>query len=118
MLILTLKARRLIDGAVNAYGSEHQRTVWRGFARAHPDIRRGPADPHEDGTGAFPPDVAEVAQSVLNQMFDAVQRRQLASQSEEDVAEFSNDLAFIRSVVRTLNRHAPRTASLNHGVAL
>ena len=118
MLILTFKARRLIDRAVNAYGSEHQREVWRAFVRARPDVRRGPADPYEDGAGAFPPEAAEVARSVLNQMFAAMQRRaQDASLTEDEIADFGNDLAFVRSVLRTLNRHAPRSAALSQGVS-
>ncbi|HYU12643.1 MAG TPA: hypothetical protein VEK82_08700 [Stellaceae bacterium] len=117
MLIFTFKARRLISRAVNAYGNDDQREIWRSFVVAHPEVRRGPADPHEDGTGAFPPDVAEVAHSVLNQMFNAMQLRLKSAASEDKEADISNDLAFIRSVVKTLSRHAPRQAAFGHGVS-
>jgi hypothetical protein len=118
MLILTLKARRLIDRAVNAYGNDHQREVWRAFGREHPEVRRGPADPYEDGAGGFPPEAAEIARSVLNQMFNATQQRaQSAGLNEDEVADFSNTLAFIRSTVRTLNKHAARPASIGQGIS-
>jgi hypothetical protein len=119
MLIFTLKARRLINQAVNAFGNDHQRLVWRTWASAHPDIRRGPADPYDDGAGALSPEVATVARTVLNQLFDATQRRLGSSSlSEDDIADISNDLAFIRSVVKTLNRHAPLEASIGQGVSV
>ncbi len=117
MLIFTLKARRLINRAVNAYGNDHQRETWRSFARTHPEVRRGPADPYEDGKGALSPDVADVARSVLNQMFNAMQLRLKEGLSEDEVADLSNDLALIRSVVKTLNRQAPRPAAVSQGVS-
>jgi hypothetical protein len=119
MLILTLKTRRLIDRAMNTYGSDHQREVWRAFVRAHPDVRRGPADGYEDGAGAFPPEAGEVVRSVLNQMFDATERRAKSSSlSEDEIADLSDDLAFIRSVMKTLNRYAPRNASVSQGISV
>jgi hypothetical protein len=117
MLILTLKARRLITRAVNAYGNDHQREIWRAWSASHQDVRRGPADAFEDGAGAFPPEVATVAHSVLNQMFDAQTRRlNSGTLSEDEEADLSNDIAFIRSVVNLLNRHAPRQTAVAQGV--
>ena len=117
MLIFTLKARQLISRAVNVYGNDHQREIWRSFNAAHPEVRRGPADPYEDGKGALSPEVADVACSVLNQMFNAMQLRLKDGLSEDEVADLSNDLAFIRSVAKTLNRLAPRPAAVSHGVS-
>jgi hypothetical protein len=117
MLIFTFKARRLISRAVNVYGNDHQREVWRSFASAHPEMRRGPADPYEDGKGALSPEVADVARSVLNQMFNAMQLRLKEGLSEDEIADLSNDMAFIRSVARTLNRQAPQSASVSQGVS-
>jgi hypothetical protein len=117
MLILTLKARQLINRSVNTFGNDQQRAVWRSFIAEHPDVRHGPADPYEDGSGAFPPDVAEVARSVLNQMFAAMQARLKGTLSEDEIADLSNDLAFVRSVMRTLNRHASRPVEVNRGIS-
>ena len=90
MLILTLKARRLITRAVDAFGNDRQREIWRAWSAAHPD-----------GAGAFPPKVASVAHSVLNQMFDAQTRRLNSNKlSEDEEADLSNDIAFTRSVVK------------------
>jgi len=118
MIIFTLKARRAITQAVNTYGNDHQRETWRSWAAAHPDMRRGPADPYEDGKGSLSPEVAEVARSALNQMFNALQNR-LNSQglSEDEAADLSNDLAHIRSLVKTLGRQA-RPAAVGHGVSV
>jgi len=118
MLIFTLKARRLITRAVNAFGDDRQRKIWLEWSAAHPETRRGPADPFEDGGGAFPPEVATVAHSVLNQIFDAQTRRLNSNKlSEDEEADLSNDIAFIRSVVNLLNRHTPRQAAVSQGVA-
>jgi hypothetical protein len=118
MIIFTLKARRLITRAVNTYGNDHQREVWRSWAAAHPDVRRGPADAYEDGKGSLAPDVVQVALSTLNQMFNAMQAR-LNSQSlsDDETADLGNDLAFIRSLVKTLGRQA-RPANVGQGIAL
>ena len=118
MIIFTLKARRLITRAVDTYGNDHQRETWRSWAAAHPDMRRGPADPYEDGKGSLSSEVAEVARSALNQMFNALQNR-LSSQgmSEDEATDLSNDLAYIRSLVETLSRQA-RPVAVGQGVSL
>jgi hypothetical protein len=118
MLIFTLKARRLINQAVNTYGNDHQRRIWRAWLGAHPDVRRGPADPYDDGTGALSPEVAGVARSVLNQLFDAIERRAKVATSDDDMVDLSNDLAFIRSVVRSIDRNARRETPIGQGVSV
>jgi hypothetical protein len=118
MRIFTLKARRLVNRAVNAYGNDHQRETWRSWAVSHPDVRRGPPDPYEDGAGSLSPEVTAVARSVLNQMFDEMERRaKSGGLSVDDEVDISNDLAFIRSLVNSLGHHAPRQASVGPGVS-
>ena len=108
MLIFSVGERQVIY--VNAYGDDAQRAIWRSEASAHPQVRRGPAEPWDDGTGPLPAELTEVARSVLNQMFDAMSRRGASpGLSEDDLADLSNDLSYIRSVVKSLGEHPGRT---------
>lgn len=99
MLIFTVGERQLINRAVNTYGNDSQRQAWRSWVNSHQRVRRGPADPLDDGTGPLPQEAAEAARSALNQMFVAItQRAQSKNLSEDELADLSNDLSEIRSV--------------------
>lgn len=103
MLIFTLKARRAIEQAVNTYGDDRQRGIWRSWTAEHTAVRRGPADPFDDGKGPMPAEVASVVHSALHQMFQAIKDgADRPGITEDDLAEISNDLSFIQSIVRTL----------------
>src|SRR5438552_3653104 len=104
MLIFSIGERQLINRAVNAFGNDSQRAIWRSWASSHSRVRRGPAEPWDDGTGRLPREVADVARSALNQMFDAMMRRTTSEKlSEDELADASNDLSEIRSVVEFLS---------------
>ncbi len=104
MLIFTLRARQLITRAINEYGDDGQRRLWRTWASAHPAARRGPVDPWDDGTGPMPSDLTNAIQSALDQMFDAMMHRlHSANLSEDEAADLQNDLSYIRSVAKSLS---------------
>jgi hypothetical protein len=112
MLIFSVGERQLINRAVNAHGNDSQRAIWRSWASSHPRVRRGPAEPWDDGTGPIPTEVADVARSALNQMFDAMMRRTTSAKlSEDETADLSNDLSEIRSVVEFLSEQSSNTVS-------
>lgn len=112
MLIFTVGERQLINRAVNAYGNDAQRQVWRSWANIHPRVRRGPADPWDDGTGPLPRDVADAARSALNQLFVAImQRAKSGNLSEDELADLGNDLSEIRSVGEFLSGGADPVAA-------
>lgn len=103
MMIFTLKVRRTIEQAVQMYGDDRQRLIWRSWSEEHPAVRRGPADPFDDGKGTMPVEVVSVAYSALNQMFQAMKSRaDRPEMTEDDLADLSNDLTFIQSIVRAL----------------
>jgi hypothetical protein len=103
MVIFTVGERELIERAVDRFGDDRQRLVWRSWARAHPRVRRGPADQWDDGEGPIPPPVAEVVGSSLDQLFEVkAQEAKLSVLSEDDLADLSNDLTEIRSLARSL----------------
>src|SRR5258707_10609954 len=104
MLIFSVGERQLINRAINAFGNDSQRAIWRSWANTHSRVRRGPAEPWDDGTGPLPAEVADVARSALNQMFGAMMSRATSAKlSEDEMADLSNDLSEIRSVVEFLS---------------
>lgn len=112
MLIFTVGERQLINRAVNTYGNDSQRQAWRSWANSHPRVRRGPADPWDDGTGPLPQEAADAARSALNQMFVAImQRAKSGNLSEDELADLSNDLSEIRSVGEFLSGGADPVAA-------
>ena len=100
MTKLSAKAVRFVDAAVIRSGSEATRAVWHAF-------KREPARELPD----------EVARAVLGALQEAERdlciRLQSTSIGEDDAADMSNDLGFIRAVKRDLDRQlgAPRQKS-------
>jgi len=112
MLIFSVGERQLINRAINAYGNDSQRAIWRSWVSSHPRVRSGPAEPWDDGTGPIPAEVADVARSALNQMFMAMMSRTTSSKlSEDEIADLSNDLSEIRSVGELLSEQSATIVS-------
>jgi hypothetical protein len=112
MLIFTVGERQLINRAINAYGNDSQRAIWKSWANSHPRVRRGPAEPWDDGTGPIPAELADAARSALNQMFIAMTARATSAKlSEDEIADLNNDLSEIRSVGEFLSEQTATTVS-------
>jgi hypothetical protein len=103
MLIFTLRAKRLIGNSILDFGDDSQLAIWRRWVAAHPEVRRGPNDPWDDGKGPMPTDVRDAALSSLRRRLEMMMRRfETEKLSEDEVADLSNDLADIRSVTKSL----------------
>jgi hypothetical protein len=103
MLIFTLGERQMIATAINLFGDDRQRSIWRSWASAHLNIRRGPADPWDDGGNPMPTEVAEVISSTLNQLFAArIDKAKGGTLSEDELADASNELTEIQSLAKSL----------------
>jgi hypothetical protein len=103
MIILTLKERRIIDAAVNEFGSDRQRHLWRDWKRHHPEVRNGPFDPADDGVGTLPQNVIDATISALDQLRRSI-RTQIDSHtmSEDEASDLCNDMAEINSVEQVI----------------
>jgi hypothetical protein len=103
MIILTLKERRIIDAAVNEFGSDRQRHIWRDWKKHHPEVRNGPRDVVDDGVGALPQNVIDATISALDQLRRSL-RTQIDSHSmpEDEEADLCNDMAEINSVEQVI----------------
>lgn len=100
MIIFTLKARQFINRSVNQFGNDAQKEIWRSWSAANPIMRRGPADPWDDGR-PIPYRVIEVARSTLNQMYDSIARRVDSKEvSEDEAVGLCNDLSYIQSIAK------------------
>jgi len=106
MILLSVKARRLLDSAVSQLSDPADRRVWQGWVRRHPEVRE-PDGPENDASGPMPPEVANVATTALSKMATSL-RQQIRSPSidEDEALQLDNSLAFIRSVEEVINRNA------------
>jgi hypothetical protein len=109
MLILTTAARDLIARAFDTRGDTNERQIWSRWSAEHQHVRRGPNDPLDDGT----PDDHEFAAAaghVLERLFVETSERAKANLSEDDVEDLDNELAYIRSVMRSIGGRRARAA--------
>jgi hypothetical protein len=103
MLIFTPKAKQTIGNAIFNFGNDSQRAIWQNWIASHPEARRGPNDPWDDGKGPMSDDVRAVALSSLRNRFDMLMNTfKSGSLSEDDAADLNDDLAYIRSIVNSL----------------
>jgi hypothetical protein len=115
MLLLSPKARRLIDAAVNELADPDQRADWSMWAREHPRVRT-PATPRDDQGDALPRGTAAVALAALEKRASKLKDRLgMLSVDEDEQSDLENHLTFIGSVedqlIRSLN-HDPLLSGL------
>ena len=109
MEIMTLKARETITSAIDQYGDNTQRRIWRSWAATHTEVRRGPADPEDDGTGPMDSKVASAIHSALTQMHNAMtQRYNEPGISEDAVSDLDHHRTYLRGLAK---RYQPATAA-------
>lgn len=98
MLLLSPKAKRLIDSAVSQLADEKQREDWTAWTLAHPRARN-PATAADDPGEPIPVGVAAVALTALDRKAAALKDR-LGSPAldEDEQADLENDLTFIGNV--------------------
>ena len=101
MLILTAAARELIGRAFDGYGGQTEREIWYRWSAEHPDVRRGPNDPWDDGK-PFDHEFSEAALAVLRRLLTKTKARADMPMSEDDLEDLDNELAYIRAVGRSV----------------
>jgi len=96
MILLSAKARRVLDDAVELLPDTRQRAQWRRWSEDHPQARQ-PGGPSDDGNGSLPDDIAAIALTALEAK--ALELRTDRSRAAEDEAfVFDNDLSLIASI--------------------
>ena len=111
MLLLSPKARRLIDAAVGDLPDPEQRDAWLSWARANPAVRT-PDGPEDDAGATIPTGTAAVALAALSRKASRLQGRlNMPSLEENEVSDLENDLTFIDSVEAVLIRNLREAAS-------
>jgi hypothetical protein len=105
MLLLSAKARRLIDAAVNDLPDPEQRGAWLAWAQANPNVRT-PEGPADDGGGPIPTGIAAVALAALARKAARLQGRLVGPVLDDgETSDIENDLTFIDSVEAVLIRN-------------
>jgi hypothetical protein len=99
MLIFTIKTRSRIEQAIFQFGTPAHVLVWREWSEAHPQVRRGPTDPYDDGSGPMPDDLYEAIIGSLRMQFDHLSHAMKRSDiTADEVADLSNDAALLYSI--------------------
>jgi hypothetical protein len=101
MLIFTAAARELVGRAFDIYGSSVERQMWAHWSAQHRDMRHGPSDPWDDRK-PMDQDFRAAAVHVLSSMFDSMKQHASATMSEDQLEDLDNELAYISSVVRSI----------------
>src|SRR5689334_20217252 len=104
MLILTLKERDIIDDAVDRFGNDRDREIWRMWKVEHPDVKYSPDQRSDDGRGdRFPQAVTRVALEALEKLERAIRIRiDSAAISEDEAYDLCNDMAEVHSTAEVL----------------
>jgi hypothetical protein len=111
VLLLSPKARRLIDVAVNELTDPTQRANWSAWARQHSRVRT-PATPSDEPGDVLPVDAAAAALAALEQRAGKLKDRLgMPSLDEDEQSDIENYLTFIGSVEGVLIRSLDQDTS-------
>jgi hypothetical protein len=105
MLILSAKARRVIDAAVEWYCNVPQQEKWGAWSVAHPTpIGYGVMVETPDPT-SIPTDVADIILAALeDDLIDLDRMRQAGCTSEDDVCDLDNDITYRNLIKRNIHQ--------------
>jgi len=107
MLLFSPGGRKLIDTAVDNLGDPRRKETWERWAAANPRVRLA-GDPWDDGGEPLPREIVEIALLALSELVRKLRaERDQAEQSEDDVADFDNDLSRVKAVIRVLTEGPP-----------
>jgi hypothetical protein len=99
MLVFTTKTRSFIERAILEFGTPANVLVWLEWSAAHPEVRRGPDDPYDDGNGPMPDDLNDAIVGSVQRQFDHLMHRIKRSDvTADEVANLSNDAAVLYSI--------------------
>ncbi len=97
MILLSAKARRVLDDAVGLLPDARQRAQWHRWSRDHPQTRQ-PGGPPDDGDGPLPGDIAAIALAALEAKALALRTDRSRAAAEDEAFAFDNDLSLIASI--------------------
>lgn len=103
MLIFSLKTRAFAELSVNDFGTDQQRMIFKEWAARNPQVRRGPEDPIDDGTGPPPDDLKEVLVDCTHKWFNFMKRRMLRPGiTDDELSEIANDSGVLLVIAKSL----------------
>jgi hypothetical protein len=106
MILLSAKARRLVEQAVSRLPNPRQRSVWEEWSRTHQTIKQWDTKVVEEAD-VMPEQVAAVAAAALSTLAEGLQTEILSATLDEDeIVQIDNNLAYIRSIEKTLTQRS------------
>jgi hypothetical protein len=106
MLILSAKARRMIDAAVAWYIDVPRQQVWFAWSTMHPTA--GTLDVMVDTPEQtfLPKDVVEIILAALDtDILEMEEMRQLAGMSEDSISDLDNDITYCNLIKRNIQEN-------------
>jgi hypothetical protein len=104
MVLLSAKARRLVEDAISLMPDPSDRATWDEWARSHEQVKQWDTPPG-DAAADMPPAVAAVAASALSKLAESLSTEILSAPADDDeVVQLDNNLAYVRLIERTLTK--------------
>jgi hypothetical protein len=104
MILLSAKARRLVEQAVSRLPNPRERSAWEEWSRTHEKIKQWDTTAIEEVDG-MPEYVAAIAAAALSTLAESLQKEILSATLDEDeIVQIDNNLAYIRSIEKTLTQ--------------
>lgn len=99
MRLFSMKSRAFINNSVLDWGSAAQIEVWQNWSNGNPQMRCGPDDPIDDGTGPMPSDLRDVIVDCLHKRFDfLIKTLHRPGIGEDEAADIGNDASLIYGI--------------------
>jgi len=102
MILLSAKARRLVESAVRRLPTPSDRLAWEEWSRSHEATKQWDT-PLSEHVVPMPAHVVAIASSALSSLAESLQRQVLSEALDEDeLVQLDNNLEYIRAIERTL----------------
>jgi hypothetical protein len=102
--IFSSRSRSTIAYSIDTFGTEDEKRIWHDWSSKNPQIRKGPTDPTDDGSGPIAPDLMRAIILCLHRQYDNL-RDQMRSPAvtEDEVADIDNCRSLLYSLARWLS---------------
>jgi hypothetical protein len=100
MLVLSPGARRIVEAAIERLTDANQRSEWRVWSDANPEVRARDVPAHDDRP-KIPAHIVAIATLALELRYEDLLRRR-ADADDDEQSDYDNDLTFISSIKRGL----------------
>jgi hypothetical protein len=111
MLLFSPGGRQLINAAVDHLGDLSSKQIWQRWADANPRVRCA-GDPWDDGGAPLPQEIVEIIRFALNEMAREMRNARDRAESEDDIADFDNDLSRVEAIIQLLTDGPPARAPM------